>query len=141
MLRSCCAHAACPCWGHFAQQLRRQHMLRDGRGCLDCLAASGASSCQEAAALGSLGPPPVLVPRAWRPQERGMNAVELSDVRDCWVRNIATINADNTVLMQGTHAWQLCMPAGAGRCQWPAFVLPSAKQGLMLCCLRQMCMA
>ncbi|EFN59950.1 hypothetical protein CHLNCDRAFT_133034 [Chlorella variabilis] len=33
--------------------------------------------------------------------ERGMNAVELSDVRDCWVRNIATINADNTVLMQG----------------------------------------
>ncbi|KAI3429363.1 hypothetical protein D9Q98_005458 [Chlorella vulgaris] len=33
--------------------------------------------------------------------EKGWNAVEVTDSRDCWVRDIHTINADNSVTMNG----------------------------------------
>jgi hypothetical protein len=42
------------------------------------------------------------------PQELGYNAVQLRNVRDCWVRDIATINADNTVLMNGALGCAFC---------------------------------
>jgi hypothetical protein len=37
-------------------------------------------------------------------QEDGWNAVEVSKSRNCWVRDIHTINADSSVLVNGTLA-------------------------------------
>lgn len=41
-------------------------------------------------------------PYAGHHLERGWTAVEFSEVYDCWARDIATINADNTVVMSGS---------------------------------------
>lgn len=37
-------------------------------------------------------------------QEKGWNAVEVRSAYDCWIRNIATWNADSGILMNGVWA-------------------------------------
>lgn len=59
-------------------------------------------SCGSSVCAGSL-PTASLVPscRYLVPQEDGWNAIYISEAYNCWVRNIATINADSTVLING----------------------------------------
>lgn len=48
------------------------------------------------------------------PQEKGYNAVEFYNVYDCWARDIASVNADSTVVMTGATCLCLFM-TGAPR--------------------------
>jgi activating signal cointegrator complex subunit 1 len=52
-----------------------------------------------------------LPPTNSRVQEKGWNAVEFKNVHDCWARDIATVNADNGILLNSA-----CWVLGA----WPA---------------------
>lgn len=87
----------------------------------------------------------LLAPRL---QEKGFNAVEFYNVYDCWARDIASINADSTVVMTGEpvsaplplasqpHMAGMCnlVIAGVAACLPPAAVacLPGCTFGALV---------
>lgn len=67
--------------------------------------------------------PPLLLACAaagavWCVQERGWNALEFSAVRDCWARDIGTVNADNAVAINGKCRGERGAAACAGTGVW-----------------------